>query len=144
MIRRNSNTHLAIIVGVILFLSYVPIFSSVGSISNAYAQEKTTTGGADKIKAMLLRPDGWLVEWRGTSYEGVAHSFFEDRGENVVVKINNPTFNTIFERNVTISSDDIKFDGCSDTNITLRFDTKDQESPFKGESKSTNYKFKAK
>ena len=144
MIGRNSDTHLAIIVGVILFLSYVPIFSSVGLISNAYAQEKAANVGSDKIKTMLLRPDGWLTEWRGTSYEGVAHLTFEDRGENVVVKINNPTLNTNCERNVTITSDDIKFDGCHDTNITLRFDPKDQEYPFKGESKTTNYKLKAK
>ena len=144
MIRRNSNTNLAIIVGVILFLSYVPIFSSVGLISNAYAQEKATTVESDEIKAMLLRPDGWLAEWRGTSYEGIIHLIFEDHGENVVVKIKNPTFNTGCERNVTITSDDIKLDGCHDTNITLRFDPKDQEYPFKGESKSTNYKLKAK
>lgn len=144
MIRRNSNTHLAIIVGVILFLFYVPIFSSVGSISNAYAQEKAATVGSDKIKAILLRPDGWLVEWRGTSYEGVGSGIFEDRGENFVIKMNNPTFNQSCERNVTITSDGIKFDGCNDTNITLSFDPKDQEYPFKGESKTTNYKLKAK
>ena len=100
--------------------------------------------GSDKIKAMLLRPDGWLVEWRGTSYEGVGHSIFEDRGENIVVKISNPSFNTSCERNVTITSDVIKFDGCSDTNIVLQFDPKDQEYPFKGESETTNYKLKAK
>jgi hypothetical protein len=144
MIGRNSDTHLVIIVGVILFLSYVPIFSSGGLISNAYAQEKATNVESDEIKAMLLRPDGWLGEWRGTSYEGVIHLIFEDRGENVVVKINNPTLNTGCERNVTITSGDIKLDGCYDTNILLRFDPKDQEYPFKGESKTTNYKLKPK
>ena len=110
-------------------------------MTNAFAGEAV---GSDKIKEMLLRPGGWLVEWRGTSYEGVAHSIFEDRGENVVVKIDNPSFNTSCERNVTITSDDIKFDGCSDTNIVLHFDPNDQEYPFKGESETTNYKFKAK
>ena len=135
---------LAIIIGFIFTFSCIYNFSSVLSVSNAFAQEKATTDETDKIKAALLRPEGWIVEWRGTSYEGVGHSIFEDRGGNVVVKMNNPTFNTSCERNVTISSDNIKFDGCSDTNITLRFDPKDQEYPFKGESKSTNYKLKAK
>jgi len=144
MIRRDSNTFLAIILGIILLLPCFSIFPSVYTMSKAYAQEKTTNGGSDKIKAMLLRPGGWIGEWRGTNFEGVFHLIFEDRGENVVVKINNPSFNMDCERNVTITSDDIKLDGCYDTNITLRFDPNDQEYPIKGESKSTNYKLKAK
>ena len=43
----------------------------------------------DKIKAVLLRPSGWLVEWRGMTGEGVVDFIFEARGENVVVKIHN-------------------------------------------------------
>ena len=144
MIKRNSNTHLAIFIVVFLLLSYVPIFFSAGPISKAYAQDKATTVELDKIKTMLLRPDGWFVEWRSTSYEGVGHNIFEDRGGNVVVKINNPSMNTSCERKVRITSDGIKFDGCWDTNITLHFDPKDQEYPFKGESKTTNYKLKRK
>ncbi len=108
------------------------------------AQEKTTTVGADKIKAMLLRPDGWLVTWRGTTGEGVVDFIFEARGENVVVKINNADWNQTCERDVTIISDVVKLDGCNVTNILLRYDPNDHEYPFKGESETVNYKLKPK
>lgn len=46
---------------------------------------KSADAGGEKIKAMLLRPGGWIVEWRGNS-QGVSDYIFEDRGEKVVVK----------------------------------------------------------
>jgi len=103
----------------------------------------TTASGADKIKTMLLRPGGWLVEWRGNS-SGVIDFVFEERGENIVVKINNAAWNITCEREVEITSDVVKLDGCSDTGISLLFDPNDQEYPFKGESQKVNYKLKAK
>lgn len=132
-----------LIIGLILTFACILIFSSVDTISKAYAQEKTATVGADKIKAILLRPDGWLVEWRGNS-QGVIDFVFEARGENVVVKIVNAAWNMTCERDVTITSDVVKLDGCYDTNISLFFDPNDQEYPFKGESLLVNYKLKAK
>lgn len=115
----------------------------MNTISKAYAQEKSTAVGADKIKKMLLRPDGWIVEWRGNS-QGVIDFIFEARGEDVVVKIVNAAWNKTCERDVTITSDVVKLDGCYDTNISLFFDPNDQEYPFKGESLLVNYKLKAK
>ena len=103
----------------------------------------TTASGADKIKTMLLRPGGWLVEWRGNS-SGVIDFVFEERGENIVVKINNAAWNMTCERDVEITSDVVKLDGCSDTGISLLFDPNDREYPFKGESQKVNYKLKAK
>jgi len=50
--------------------------------TNAFSGEAI---GSDKIKDMLLRPGGWVVEWRG-ALEGVSDFIFEARGENVVVK----------------------------------------------------------
>lgn len=99
--------------------------------------------GADNIKDILLRPDGWLVEWRGNS-SGVLDFIFEDRGENIVVNINNAAWNQSCERNVTIIEDTVNLDGCNDTGITLRYDPDDKEFPFKGESANVNYKLKAK
>ena len=99
--------------------------------------------GSDKIKDMLLRPGGWLVEWRGNS-SGVIDFIFETRGEKIVVKINNAAWNVTCERDVTITSDVVKLDGCNDPNITLRYDPNDKEYPFKGESKNVNYKLKPK
>jgi len=104
---------------------------------------KTATGGSDKIKALLLRPNGWLVEWRGKS-SGVIDFIFEERGENVVVKIHNAAWNQSCERNVIITSDVIKLDGCNEKGIQLHYDPNDKEYPFKGDSQQTNYKLKEK
>jgi predicted PurR-regulated permease PerM len=142
MTRRNHYRVLAISLSVILIVFGVSIFSSVYTISTTYAQE-TTTGVTDKIKAILLRPGGWLVEWRGNS-QGVIDFLFEARGENIVVKINNAAWNVRCERDVTITSDVVKLDACSDKNITLHYDPNDNEYPFKGESQNVNYKLKAK
>ena len=141
--KSHSKKLLAITVGVILTFPCVSLLCSVFTIPNAYAQENSTTVGAEKIKEMLLRPGGWLVEWRGNS-AGVSDYIFEDRGEKVVVKINTAAWNMSCERDVTITSDVVKLDGCNDTNISLFFDPNDQEYPFKGESPNVNYKLKAK
>ena len=141
--RRNSRKLLTIIIGLILTFACILIFSPVDTISKVYAQEKSTTDGADKIKAILLRPGGWLVEWRGNS-SGVIDFVFEERGENIVVQINNAAWNQSCEREVNITSDVVKLDGCNDTGISLFFDPNDQEYPFKGESQNVNYKLKAK
>ena len=142
--RRHSNKLLAIVAGVIFTLPCIVMFSSVYTISDSYAQGKAATGGADKIKAALLRPGGWAVEWRSEMGKGLVDFVFEARGENVVVKIVNAAYSTTCERNVTITSDVVKLDGCFDTNISLTFDPDDHEYPFKGESQENYYKLKAK
>ena len=134
---------LTIIVSVSLILPCFSIFSSVYTRSDTYAQAQTAADGVDKIKTMLLRPGGWLVEWRGNS-SGVIDFVFEERGENIVVNINNVALNMACERDVIITSDVVKLDGCYDTGISLFFDPNDQEYPFKGESQKVNYKLKAK
>jgi hypothetical protein len=49
------------------------------------------------------------------------------------------------ERDVTITSDGIKHDGCRDFGITLLFDPNDHDYPFKGKSqRGYEYKLKAK
>jgi len=109
-------------------------------MTTAYSGEAI---GADNIKDMLLRPGGWLVEWRANS-SGVLDFIFEDRGDNIVVKIHNAAWNQSCERNVTIIEDTVNLDGCNDTGITLRYYPDDKEFPFKGESPNVNYKLKAK
>ncbi len=126
-----------------IILCFILIYSSLCAMANAYAQEKTASVGADEIKAMLLRPEGWLVEWRGAS-DGVSDYVFEARDEKIVVKIQTVAWNMSCERDVTITSEAIKFDACYDTGISLHFDLNDQKYPFKGESTKVNYKLKAK
>ena len=101
---------------------------------------------AEEIKAVLLRPAGWKVD-HGS---GLAEFIYEARGEKVVVKIQQLSRSDgrslqSCERDVTITSDGIKHDGCRDVGITLLFDPKDQNYPFKGKSLlGTEYKLKAK
>jgi hypothetical protein len=131
-------------------ISCVLCFSSLQTIPTAYAQDQTGAGGPDKIKAVLLRPAGWNVDQIGPSGSGQTEFIYEARGEKVVVKIQNLSRSDgailkSCERDVTITSDDIKHDGCRDFGITLLFDIKDQDYPFKGKSqRGYEYKLKAK
>jgi hypothetical protein len=110
-------------------------------VTNAYPVDSISS---DKIKDMLLRPNGWSAEWKGNTYSGESEFIFEERGENVVVKILTPSFNLSCERDVKITSDVIKFDGCNDTGIQLQYDPNDKKYPFKGVSPNINYKLKEK
>ena len=129
-----------------LVISCVLCFSSLQAIPTAYAQEQTDAGGPDKIKTLLLRPTGWKADFG----HGLAEFIYEARGEKVVVKIQGLSRtdgkpNLDCERDVTITSDSIKHDGCRDREITLLFDPKDQDYPFKGKSQlGYEYKLKAK
>ena len=123
---------------------FILMFFAVGAGPNANAQAKSASAGADEIKAMLLRPGGWLAEWRGPTYTGVSDYFFEERGENIVAKIHTPSINLSCERNVTITEDAVNYDACYDTGISLHFDPDDKEYPFKGKSEKVIYKLKAK
>lgn len=56
-----------------------------------------------------------------------------------MVKINTTAWNVTCDRDVPITSDGVKLDGCSDPNISLHYDPNDKESPFKSESQNVNY-----
>ena len=131
------NKLLVIFVGVIFTLPCI-------TISNSYAQEKTVTVGADKIKAALLRPGGWIAEWHCNMGTLETDLLFEARGENVVVIIHNASYNQTCERDVTITSDVVKMDGCNQTNLTLNFDPDNHVYPFIGGNQNCNLKLRAK
>jgi hypothetical protein len=137
MMKRHFKKLLVIFVGVILTLPCI-------TISNSYAQEKTVTVGADKIKAALLRPGGWIAEWHCNMGNQETDFLFEARGENVVVKINVAAWNQTCERDVTITSDVVKMDGCNATNIKLTFDPDNHVYPFIGGNQNCNVKLRAK
>ena len=61
-----------------------------------------------------------------------------------MVKIRTAAWNMECERDVTITADVVKFDGCYDSGIQLHYDPNDKEYPFKGESPNVNYKVKEK
>ena len=121
----------------------IVLFFSLITMDYVVAGGKTAAGGTNEIKARLLRPGGWLVEWQGNS-RGESDWIFEDRGENVVVKIRTAAMNMKCERNVTITADVVTFDACYDTGIQLHCDPNDKEYPFKGKSSEVYYKAKEK
>lgn len=145
MKKRHFNKLLIVFVGVIFTFPCISMFSSVYTISDSYAQEKPATDGVDKIKAALLRPGGWIAQWRCSS-DAETDFVFEARGENVVVKIHHAVFNQTCERNVTITSDAVKMDGCNEfaANMILTFDPNDHEYPFKGENQNCYLKLRTK
>jgi Family of unknown function (DUF6627) len=108
----------------------------------------TTPIEADKIKALLLRPRGWEVNWSGPGRAGEGVCLFETRGEKVVAKISiidKPFPDRDCEREVIINSDVVKFDSCRHSGIVLQYDPSDQVYPFKGRSsEGVIYKLKAK
>jgi hypothetical protein len=100
---------------------------------------------AEEIKAVLLRPAGWKADFG----HGQSEFIYEAREEKVMVKIKGLSRTDgksllNCERDVTITSNGIKHDGCRDVGITLLFDPKDQDYPFKGKSQlGHEYKLKA-
>jgi len=108
----------------------------------------TRPGEPDKIKALLLRPAGWKADWSlpGGYDKGEGEWIFEARGDKVVAKILITSYDNVrCEREVTLTADGAKYDGCYESGITLRFDPNDQDYPFKAKSPTGyEYKFKAK
>jgi hypothetical protein len=147
MKRGNANKFSAIIVGVILAIFCAVGCSSVQTTSTTYDQSQTATGESDKIKTMLLRPGGWIADWKGPGNAGESVYLFEIRGEKVVAKISNiDSIRPVScERDVVILSDVVKYNSCGQTGVTLQYDPNDQVYPFKGKSPGGfEYKFKAK
>ncbi len=114
----------------------------------ASAQSQPPADGSERIRALLLRAAGWTADWSlpgGNDY-GESEFLFEARGEKLVgklrvISIRNVERNVVCERDVTITSDEVKFNGCLDSDITLRYNPHDQAYPFKGKS-GWDYEYK--
>jgi hypothetical protein len=129
------------IIRVILAISFVLFFPLAQTISNGYTQSQRPANRSDQIKAALLRPDGWYGVWSGSRDSGQSKFIFEDRRDKVAVIIKDLAGDELScERDVTITSDVVKFDDCRDRIVTLRFDPNNDVYPFQG-SDSAGYKF---
>ena len=120
----------------------------LGVGTTAVAQGQTSTTGSDKIKAVLLRPAGWTVDWIGSSGSGTVEFVYEARGPQVVVRIqqlyrSDGATLPKCERDVKISADGMTHDGCMDHGITFLFDAKDEDYLFRGKSHGYEYRLKA-
>ena len=122
----------------------------LGVGTTAVAQGQTSTTGSDKIKAVLLRPAGWTVDWIGSSGSGTAEFVYEARGQQVVVRIQQLSRSDgaalpKCERDVKVNADGMTHDGCMDYGIAFLFDARDQDYQFRGKSpRGYEYKLKAK
>ncbi|MCP3872746.1 MAG: hypothetical protein GY699_06265 [Desulfobacteraceae bacterium] len=146
MIKGRLTKLFVIFVGIIFYLPSIVIFSSMYTISNSYAQEKTVAIGADKIKAILLRPEGWIGEWHCASDDVLVNLVFEERGKKIVVKIHNPYDDISCKRKVKINSDGFRMSGCYAGIVDLFYDPNDNMYPFKtkGDNLECDLKVKAK
>jgi len=132
MKKRNFNKLLVIFIGVIFTFTSILFLSSMYTISNSYAQEKTVNIGADKIKAILLKQNGWIGEWHCSTGRQVVTDFvFEDRGKKIVVKIHNDALQDSCKRKVKINSDGFRMSGCYAGLVDLFYDPNDNRYPFK-------------
>jgi hypothetical protein len=141
MMKEHFKKLLVIFVGVIFTLSYI-------TISNSYAQEKTVNIGADKIKAILLKQNGWIGEWNCGQgrWQALTNLIFEDHGKKIVVKIHDEAFTDSCKRKVTITSDGFKMASCYSGILQLIFDPNDNRYPFKtkGDNQECDLKIKVK
>ena len=136
--KRHLKKLMIIFVGVIFTLLCI-------TISNSYAQEKTVTVGADKIKSILFGQKEWILEWScNNGYAGLTDVIFEDHGKKIVAKLNNPDYRKKCKRKVTITSNGFKMYSCWDHIVPMIFDPNDHRDPFKGDNQSCIFKLKAK
>ena len=137
--KRHLKKLLVIFVGIIFTLPCL-------TISNSYAQEKTATVGADQIKAMLFRSNGWIAEWHcgQGGWQGLTNLIFEDHGKKIVVKIHNEASMDSCKRKATITSDGFKMAGCYSGILQLIFDPNDNRYPFKTKEGNSNCNVKIK
>jgi hypothetical protein len=122
-------------------------FCSLQEVPAAHAEDRHGAGGPDILKALLVQPAGWKAYYSlpGGHDKGEAEFLFETRGERVVAKIKDVTATRTLncERDVTISSNSLRLDGCKDRGITLLFNPKDTDYPLKGRSQG-NYEYRLK
>ena len=90
---------------------------------------------------MLVGTTTWRAELNGPAGSSVTYIVFEARGDKVVAKLLSITNGQSCERDVTIATGVVKFDGCMVKDVTLRFDPNDRDYPFRGES-AADFKWK--
>ena len=145
MKKRNFNKVLVIFIGVIFTFTSILFISSMYSISNSYAQEKTANIGADKIKAILLGQKKWIGEFHHERKgSNMVDYVFEDRGKKMIVKIDNPSREIHCKRKVKINSDNFRMVGCYVGIAELFYDPYDPIYPFKTKGDNLEYSLKLK
>jgi len=148
MKKRNCNKLLVILIGVTFTFISILFLSSMYTITNSYAQEKTVNIGADKIKAILLKQNGWVGEWnsKGWGQQWLTDFVFEDRRKKIIVKIHGIEPENRCERKVKINSDGFRMSGCYAGIVDMFYDPNDNRYPFKtkGDNLECDLKIKVK
>ena len=127
-----------------VLISFILILSSMSTISNAYAQEKTADIGADKIKAILLEQKIWIGEIQSI-WGPCLHDYeFEDRGKKMIVKIDCPGRNISCKEKVKIKSAGFRITDCNAGIVDLFYDPNDPVYKFKTKDDNLAYDSKLK
>ena len=123
-------------------------------VAAPYALAQSAGGNPAEVRDLLLRPAGWIYEWKPSPANKVDPSVqgetgngemvFQARGDAIMLTIHNETVSVTCERKATVSGDTVMFDACLEGGIRLRFDAADREFPFKGGTFLHDYRLKAK
>ena len=118
------------------------------------ALTQSTAGSPGEVRSLLLRPAGWIYEWKpsptnknspsNVGETGNGEMVFEVRGNAIVATIRNLTLKTTCTSDVTLAGDVVMFNLCYDRGIRLRFDPADHDFPFKGGSEMYDNRLKPK
>jgi hypothetical protein len=136
--KKNLKKSLIVFAGITFILTSIVILSSIYTVSNSYAQEKTAIG-KDKIKSILLNQEGWIGELNhGTYGLNLINYVFEDRGKKIIVEIYIPDDKDGCKRKVKITSDGFRMPGCYIGIAELFYDPNDHRYPFKTKAECVN------
>jgi hypothetical protein len=119
-----NSARLKVIIGVAIVLSLQTV-----------SMAATTTQDTDIMMDTLLRSTGWRAEWQGPGGTGITEVVFQRQAGTVIAKIRLVTpFEMTCENPVTVGPDTVTFDGCRDPAVTLTFNARDRDVPFRGKS----------
>lgn len=127
-------------------------FSFAGLVASMNALAQNPADDTKAIRSLLLRPAGWMFEWKpgpkgetnGPEDNGNGEMLFRARGSSLRVKISNAKLRAPCENDAIVNGDSVTFDGCILMGITLRYDPTDNVYPFKGASPLYEFRMKPK
>ena len=107
-----------------------------------------------ELRELLLRPTGWIFEWKlglGSNVDSTApgasgngEMMFQVRGGPIIVAIDNKTLGLKCERPATLSGTTVLYNGCLDIGIVLQFDPADRDYPLKGANADEHFEYRLK
>lgn len=107
----------------------------IASLWMFYSACLSATADSQTLMGVLLRPNGWSVDWSGPGGTGLSDVTFELRSDRIFAKISviKPVdYATKCENPVTVGTNSVTFDGCYEPNVRLYFSPTDPEFALRG------------